>query len=237
MHDSTNTSASNSSQHRVLDKDLAATRVKICGTTSVEDALLAQKAGADFLGVIVEHAPSPRSVSLEQARAVFAATSLQNIAVTVNKTLDELLQFHDELQPFALQLHGDESEELARALSARNVRFWAACSGESEAVRRRALQMTEAGAEAVVLDARVVQNGATIYGGTGLRSDWVLARELVESGLRVALAGGLTPQNVAEAIQTVKPWAVDVISGIEARKGVKDAHRVLDFVRNARGDV
>ena len=205
--------------------------VKICGTTSVEDAQLAQRANADFLGVIIEHAPSPRNVNLEQARTIFTATSLRCVAVTVNKNLDELLQLHDELQPYALQLHGDETPELARALSTRNIRFWAACSGDTQDVKQRAISMSDAGAEAVLLDARASHDSGVIYGGTGLRSDWSLARELVESGLRVVLAGGLSPENVAEAIETVRPWAVDVVSGVEVRKGAKDAHRVLDFVR------
>ena len=208
--------------------------VKICGTTSVADAQLAQDSGADFLGVIVEHALSPRSVNLQTAREIFAATNLQTVAVTVNKNLDELLRLHDELQPDVLQLHGDESVEIARALSTRSVRFWAACSGETAVAKTRALQMSDAGAGAVLLDARTQHDGVTVYGGTGLRSDWQLARELVESGLRVVLAGGLTPENVREAIQTVHPWAVDVVSGVEAQKGVKDAQRVLDFARNAQ---
>ena len=207
--------------------------VKICGTTSIADAQIAQNANADFLGVIVEHAPSPRSVNRATARAIFAATNLQTVAVTVNKTLEELLQLHGELQPAVLQLHGDESVEIARALSTRSVRFWAACSGETDVAKMRALQMSDAGAEAVLLDARTQHDGVVTYGGTGLRSDWQLARELVERGLRVVLAGGLTPENVREAIQTVRPWTVDVLSGVELRKGVKDKHRVLDFVRNA----
>lgn len=214
------------SAHRVL--------VKICGTTSVADALLAQKSGADFLGVIVEHAPSPRSVNREVARTIFQSTKLQRVAVVVNKTLDELLQLHDELRPAFLQLHGDETVELARVLSTRNVRFWAACSGETEVAKTRALQMSDAGAEAVLLDARAQHDDAIVYGGTGLRSDWQLARELVALGLRVVLAGGLSPANVGEAIEVVRPWMVDVVSGVEARKGAKDAHRVLEFAINAR---
>lgn len=216
---------SSANQDRVL--------VKICGTTSIGDALLAQNANADFLGVIVEHAPSPRNVNREIAREIFAATTFQSVAVVVNKTLDELLQLHAELQPDVLQLHGDESVEIARALSTRSVRFWAACSGETEAAKTRAIQMSDAGAEAVLLDARAQHDGAVVYGGTGLRSDWKLARELVESGLRVVLAGGLAPENVREAIEIVRPWAVDVVSGVESQKGAKSADRVLDFVRNA----
>jgi len=222
----------NASDNRVLDIPL----VKICGTTSVEDAELSASAGADFLGVIVEHQKSPRHVDLEAARDIFAATELPVVAVTVNKSLEELLKIYDTLQPFALQLHGGESPELARQLAERNILVWAACSGEREISRHRALQMTEAGAQAVLLDARTTNGSETVYGGTGQRSDWELARELRESGLRVILSGGLSPDNVQEAIVIVRPWMVDVVSGVEAQKGVKDAVKVREFVQRSRSN-
>ena len=216
--------------NRVLDNVL----VKICGTTSVEDAELAASSSADFLGVIVEHSPSPRSVSLEKAREVSSNCKLPVVAVTVNKSLDELLHINEILRPFALQLHGDENPELARQLVNCGIVIWAACSGEREIARRRALEMTEAGAQAVLLDARTTNSSETVYGGTGHTSDWELAHELRQSGLRVILAGGLSPDNVQQAIRFVRPWMVDVISGVEARKGVKDAVKVREFVRRAQ---
>jgi len=216
--------------NRVLDNVL----VKICGTTSSEDAQLAMDAGANFLGVIIEHSPSPRSVSLKTAREVSSNCKLPVVAVTVNKSLDELLHINEMLRPFALQLHGDENPELARQLVNCGLVVWAACSGEREIAHRRALQMTAAGAQAVLLDARTTNGGETVYGGTGHTSDWELARELRQSGLRVILAGGLSPDNVQQAIETVRPWMVDVISGVEARKGVKDGEKVREFVHRAR---
>ncbi|HEX8834835.1 MAG TPA: phosphoribosylanthranilate isomerase [Abditibacteriaceae bacterium] len=209
------------------------TLVKICGTTTLADALLARDAVADYLGAIVEYPPSPRHISVEDAREIFRL-ELPVVAVTVNQTLDTLLRIARELQPAALQLHGDESPELVRALKAEGLTVWAACSGEPEAVRKRALVMTAAGADAVLLDARAVSNGEIIYGGTGHRADWNLARELVEEGLRVILAGGLNPESVADAIDFVRPWMVDVASGVEARKGVKDAAKVTQFIKNVR---
>ena len=131
------------SDNRVLERPL----VKICGTTSIEDAQMALEAGADFLGVIVEHPASPRHLSRENAAPIFRANLLPTIAVTVNKTLDELLFINAQLRPYALQLHGDETAELVRKLVQRDITVWAACSGEREIVRQRALQMTEAGAD------------------------------------------------------------------------------------------
>ena len=209
-------------------------QIKICGTTSIEDALLAQEAGADYLGIIVEHAPSPRNVSLAQAQAIANAVSIPVVAVTVNKSLDELLQLHKVLCPHAIQLHGDETPELARELIANGVRVWAAISGERGEVLSRAEGMRAAGVETLVIDARLTTASGVIYGGSGHRSDWGAARILVQDGARIALAGGLSPENVREAIATVQPHIVDVISGIEARKGVKDRDKVLSFVRATR---
>jgi phosphoribosylanthranilate isomerase len=208
--------------------------VKICGTTSVADAQLAASAGADYLGIIVEHAPSPRSVFLQTAREIAAATHLPAVAVTVNQRLCELLSLADALQPTVLQLHGDESVQLVRDLKRHDLTVWVACSGNAEETKRRALAMTDAGADAVLIDARITTPDGVIYGGTGHKADWNCARELVEYKLRVILAGGLAPDNVAEAIQYVQPWMVDVISGIEARKGVKDAAKVQRFVEAAK---
>jgi phosphoribosylanthranilate isomerase len=154
--------------------------------------------------------------------------------VTVNQRLCELLSLADALQPTVLQLHGDESVQLVRDLKRHDLTVWVACSGSAEETKRRALAMTDAGADAVLIDARITTPDGVIYGGTGHKADWNCARELVEYKLRVILAGGLDPDNVPEAIQYVQPWMVDVISGIEARKGVKDAAKVQRFVEAAK---
>jgi phosphoribosylanthranilate isomerase len=209
--------------------------VKICGNTSVADAQMAARAGADYLGVIVEHQPSPRSTSLERAREIRAATACPIVAVTVNLTLDRLLHIADVLQPAALQLHGDERAEMVRQLKSHGLTVWAACAGEAQALRRRALEMTEAGASAILMDARATgESGGIVYGGTGHLGDWQTARALMEDGLHVILAGGLNPTNVAEAIDAVQPWMVDVVSGVEASKGIKDPLKVRRFIESAR---
>lgn len=208
--------------------------VKICGTTSAHDAELTALAGADYLGIIVEHPPSPRCVSLDDAICIRDAVDTPVVAVTVNLPLERLLHIHDVLRPYALQLHGDESPALVRELKARGVTVWAVVAGDASIVRQRAAELWEAGADAILVDARITSASGTIYGGTGHTSDWQVARELVESDMRVVLAGGLNPENVADAIQTVQPWIVDVISGVEANKGVKDAHKVEQFILAAQ---
>lgn len=211
--------------------------VKICGTTSVVDARLAQDAGADFLGVILNHPASPRHISISTAQEIANSIALSLVTISVNQTLSELLEIADQLNPRALQLHGDESPALVSQLAARGFEVWKAISGDSSALLEKARQFTDAGARAILVDAREVNSDGIVYGGTGQLADWNGARALVDAGFRVILAGGLSPQNVARATQIVRPWGVDVISGVEARKGVKDALKVRQFVSLARSKV
>jgi phosphoribosylanthranilate isomerase len=205
--------------------------IKICVNTSEADLHLAAEAGADFAGMIVNFPPSPRHVPLEKARHMKSPLPL--VVVTVNLSLDELLKIHAQLNPYAMQLHGDESAELIRELTRKNVRVWKAVSGED--AWEMAQSAIAAGAEAVLVDSRAQSHNQTIYGGTGLRSDWKLAKELVAQGCKVILAGGLNPENVLQASREVQPWLLDVASGVEQRPGVKDAEKVKAFVQRIRG--
>lgn len=205
------------------------TLLKICGTTSPDDARLSQEAGADFLGVILNHPASPRHVSLQIAREIARNAAVPIVALSVNQELETLLAIADELRPHALQLHGDEAPALVEQLAARGFRVWKAVSGDRKAVSESAQAFRDAGAEAILVDARESSPSGIVYGGTGQLADWDAARALVASGFRVILAGGLSPSNVARAIEAVQPWAVDVVSGVEARKGTKDAFKLRQF--------
>lgn len=205
-------------------------QVKICGTTTPYDARLAAEAGADFYGVMLHHPPSPRCISREMAREVAASTSLPLVALSVNQPLELLLEIVADLRPHALQLHGDEPPELVEALVAQGQRVWKAIAGDAFALRAAARTYQAAGAEAILVDARETSPTGIVYGGTGHVADWNAARQLVDEGFRVILAGGLSPMNVERAIGLVRPWGVDVVSGVEATKGVKDAQKVRDFV-------
>jgi phosphoribosylanthranilate isomerase len=217
---------------------MSRTLVKICGTTSRGDALLAQEAGADFIGVVLDHPPSPRHVALADATQVLGEVQLALVALSVNQPLEWHEQARQVLAPLAprliSQLHGDESPDLIRQLKERDFEVWTAVGEPGEAGLRRAHAMLVAGADAILVDARAVSASGVVYGGTGHRSDWNLAARLVEEGARVVLAGGLNPSNVSEAVQAVRPWAVDCISGVEERRGKKDAVKVRAFVETAR---
>lgn len=206
---------------------------------------MAQEAGADYLGVVVEFPRSPRSLPVMGARSVFSTSAIRPVAVTVNLTVDQLGSIAENLSPTALQLHGDESPEQVRELRGRVAcQIWKTLhlspeSGEThceaDALRNlleQADQYIEAGVDYLVLDALVKSGNKVSYGGTGCKVDWDLARRF--AGERpVILAGGLTPDNVREAVRSVRPFAVDVSSGVESSPGIKDHDMIRRFISEA----
>lgn len=195
--------------------------VKICGVTSEEDALLAVAMGADAVGFVF--APSPRQIAVDHARDV--ARRLPAEVLTVGVFRDEAPQRVVDLVHRAglraAQLHGQESPEDTAWIRQRVgfvIKAFPAGSAALDGARRY-------GADIVLIDSHAP--------GSGEVFDWSLA-EGAPVGRRFVLAGGLTPANVAEAIDRVRPWGVDVVTGVEASPGHKDPVKVRDFIRNAR---
>ncbi|MEI9954687.1 MAG: phosphoribosylanthranilate isomerase [Pseudomonadota bacterium] len=194
------------------------TFVKICGITSVDDALLAIAAGADALGL--NFVPSSKRV-VDLATAAHIASSVGDlvelVAVVADRSADELEALRRATGIRSLQLHGAETPADLQAVQPGA--FKAVAIGGSEDVTRAA----EYGGERLLLDAKSPKGE---LGGTGTRFDWSLARPLVESR-QVILAGGLYPDNVAEAIRTLKPFGVDVASGVELAQNPRKKHEAL----------
>lgn len=209
--------------------------IKLCGFTDPEQAATAVRAGATHLGVVV-WAGSKRAVSEPEAaeifRAAHAAGDVTCVAVVVDHPEPTALR---DVGADLVQLHGDEPPAVGAALAAMNVPFWRALRVPPSATVESALAAVFAEAtrwphaDAFLLDAHV----PGVAGGTGKRVDLALAAA-VAAKHRVVLAGGLTPDNVAAAIETVRPLGVDVASGIERAPGDKDPARVRDFVAHAR---
>ena len=197
----------------------------------MRDARIALDAGVDFVGALVHHPPSPRNTSIEIARQIREEAPDKFVLLSVNQDESTLVELARTLSPVALQLHGDETPELVASLSKRGFRVWKAIHGDASSLLESAHIFTDAGADAVLVDARENNSSGTVYGGTGKVADWNGARALVQEGFRVVLAGGLTPENVARAVEAVKPWALDCVSGVEESKGVKDAEKVREFMR------
>ncbi len=196
------------------------TRIKICGITREEDARHAARAGADAIGLVF--APSPRRVEIAAAAGIVAALPpfVSSVALFVNPTLDEVRAVVAALHPDLLQFHGEETPEFCRAVGHPYIKA---------ARVRPGLDLVEYAAR--YRDARGLLLDAwspDAHGGTGHRFDWsLIPRDLP---LPVVLAGGLAPGNVADAVRAVRPWAVDVSSGVEAAKGIKDAAKVVAFI-------
>jgi len=210
-------------------------RVKICGITSPEDAALAVQAGADAIGLMF--ASSPRRIDRNAAEQIVSV--LPPFAVAVGVFVDAPAEWVREmatgLSLGAVQLSGDESLEYVAALAPlRVIKAVRVVGPESlEAPSSWARGQRPGNLAAVHLDTAVVGQ----HGGTGKSFDWSLAADLQHSAgavLPMILAGGLRPDNVAEAIRVVRPYAVDVSSGVEAEPGRKDPEKVRRFVAEAR---
>ena len=199
-------------------------RVKICGITNLEDALMAVEAGAHALGFVF--APSPRQVTPEAAAAIIAALPpfVQTVGVFVDGDAARVLS---RCPLDAVQFHGQEPpEELAALAGVRRIK---ACRVATSADLEPLAAYCGA-ADAFLLDAPVPG-----VAGHGQPFPWPLAREARRFGRPIILAGGLTPENVAERVARVRPWMVDVAGGVESAPGRKDPARVAAFVRAARG--
>lgn len=201
------------------------TRVKICGITRNEDALACARAGADAIGLVF-YPPSPRYVSVAQAAAIACVLPpfVTTVGLFVNPAAAEVEAVLRDLRLDVLQFHGDEPEDFCASFGVpylKAVRVKAGVDLVQYALRYR-------DAQGLLLDAYV--EGTP--GGTGQAFDWGLIP--TELPLPVILSGGLEPGNVAEAIKRVRPWAVDVSSGVEAAKGLKDAAKIAAFMEGVR---
>jgi phosphoribosylanthranilate isomerase len=215
--------------------------IKICGNTSLEDALLAAEAGADALGFVF--APSPRRVTAEQVAAIVPRlpVAVEKIGVFVDATLEEIVSTVEACGLTGVQLHFDANPELPAMLHERlgpEVRILCVIHFDTDNAGQCAVQMDEHTRNPHV-DAVLVESRTSVAaGGTGVTFDWAAARKAIfentNARKRLIVAGGLTPANVAEAIVALRPWGVDVASGVEAAPGRKDAAKVREFVRRAR---
>ncbi|MCK9503038.1 MAG: phosphoribosylanthranilate isomerase [Porticoccaceae bacterium] len=200
-------------------------RIKICGITSVADALLAVNGGADAIGLVF-YPPSPRNVAIDTAVAIAAAAGpfVTTVALFVNPEPALVETVLTRVRPHVLQFHGDESpafcEQFGRPyMKAIRVR------GDTSVLDAAAPFRSAAG---ILFDAWSEDR----YGGTGKTFEWDKIKGI--DGFPVILAGGLTPENVAEAIALTTPYAVDASGGVEASPGVKDSAKISRFVAEVR---
>jgi phosphoribosylanthranilate isomerase len=210
--------------------------IKICANTSLGDAMIAAEAGADAVGFVF--APSPRRVTAEQVAAIVPElpAEIEKIGVFVDAALDEVTTTVETAGLTGVQLHSEVTADATAKLRARfgpRLRILRVVHFEAGAPERAAAAAQDVSVDAILVDSRT----ATAVGGTGKAYDWAEARRTIfgkADELKLIVAGGLTPENVAEAIATLHPWGVDVVSGVEAAPGRKDPAKVRAFIANAR---
>jgi phosphoribosylanthranilate isomerase len=215
--------------------------IKICGNTSLGDALAAAEAGADAVGFVF--APSLRRVTAAEVAAItpHLPETVEKIGVFVDATLEEIVSTVQACGLTGLQLHFNADPDLPTRLREllgpevrilRVIHFHAASAAQCVAEIAECSQNPHV--DAVLVDSRTT----VAAGGTGVTYDWVEARKAIFENAtarkRLIAAGGLNPANVAEAIATLRPWGVDAVSGVEAAPGRKDVAKVREFIVRAR---
>jgi phosphoribosylanthranilate isomerase len=215
--------------------------VKICGITNEEDVFKVTEAGADYIGVIVNFPGSPRSLTLERARSIRTIAKLPVVVLISKMDKGQIVRILDELHPYAIQLIGEESPALIQELKTevgcvvwKSFHFPVKDQGEVDldsALEKVSLYV-KAGVDALVLDT-FDRKGRR--GGTGKAFDWGIGKQLVQQiNKRVFLAGGITPDNVKEAFEEVRPYGIDLSSGVESSVGKKDLEKLQSLMNAVR---
>lgn len=201
------------------------TRVKICGITRIQDGLFASEVGADAIGLVF-YPKSPRFVTADQADTIIRKLPpfITNVGLFVNPLPEDVIEITHNVRLDLLQFHGEETPEFCEQFGLPYLKAVRVKPG----VDLVQYALAYSGAKGLLLDAFVEGT----HGGTGQSFDWSLIPKQLP--LPVVLSGGLHAENVMAAIQHVRPWAVDVSSGVEASKGIKDAARMAAFMKGVR---
>ena len=199
-------------------------KIKICGITNLDDALAAEELGADALGFNF-YKKSPRYIEPQKAAEIIAQLPpfILPVGIFVNEREERIREIKSQVCLQAVQLHGDETPEFCQRFGSRVIKAFQVKDKES------LKHMAHFQVSAYLLDS--YKEG--MRGGTGATFDWHLAVVAKTFG-RVILAGGLTPENVAEAVKLVQPYGVDVAGGVEREKGIKDHAKLRKFITEAR---
>lgn len=203
------------------------TKIKICGIKNVTDALAAMEAGADLIGFNF-YPKSPRYIDVGTCRDIMSVMRryghIMYVGVFVNSSVAEIRATIETCGLSLAQLHGDETPEMLSALDGKAFKAFRGVSADVNGFARSE-------SPTLLVDAAV----KGVYGGSGVTADWSAAAELAKK-YPLLLAGGLTPENVADAVRRVRPWGVDVASGVEASVGKKDTSKMKAFVRAVQSE-
>ncbi len=208
------------------------TKIKICGIKTLKDALAAIEAGADYLGFNF-YPKSVRFIEKETCAKITYVLKREHphiklVGVFVNSPVDDVKNILETCHLDLAQLHGDETPEILKSFSGKAFKAirLSASTAVDESVFPFLKSVPESASPALLIDAAV----KGVYGGSGVTADWSAAAELAKK-YPLLLAGGLTPENVADAVRQVKPWGVDTASGVESAPGEKDFAKMSAFVK------
>jgi len=208
----------------VIEKFQPRIKVKICGTTSLKDAFLAVESGADAIGFIF-YKMSPRNISQKEAKEIILQLPpfIETVGVFVNETSDKINRIAEQCKLNSIQLHGEESPALCRRVKRKVIKAFRVKNADS------LKSIASYDVSGFLLDS--YNDGSK--GGSGQVFDWNLALRVKKQG-PVILAGGLNPYNIFTAIHRVKPYGVDVCSGVEKSPGIKDHEKIREFIKSVR---
>jgi len=215
------------------------TNIKICGITRNSYANAAAEAEADYIGVIVDIEESPRNVSLKKAEEIIKSSPIPSV-VLLEKDINDTIKTASALKPYAIQLIGEytpiDIQHLKKVLSCKiwkTIRIPSTGTDETAYLSLVKLinKYKKAGTDAIILDTLVAKK----KGGTSQICDWDTAEKLVKAiDIPIFLAGGINPENVCDAVRKVRPYGIDLSSGVEKAPAEKDPEKILELVNNIR---
>lgn len=225
-------------------------KIKICGITNLKDIELVSSSGADYAGVLVNVSASKRSVDIEKAESLCSRARIPVVILLWEPTFKEIEIAYNRLKPYAFQLLSQEKPELVGEIKLKipDVMVWKSLhlpsseQGIAQGIdinigdmRTRINSYMDKGADVILVDT-VYRSGSSVqHGGTGKISNWNTVTELFKNlDVPVFLAGGITPSNVKDAISKVNPYGIDVASGVEREKGIKDPEKVRELIKIVR---
>jgi len=208
--------------------------LKLCGVTNTEDARLVSASGADYCGVLVNIRFSERSLSLAEAKNVGQAATIPIVILLCDPDMSLAEEVAREIQPYALQLLCRESPDFVKTLKKRvSCRIWKTVHCGTVAGQASPEAYVEAGADALLVDSADASDGTLRLGGTGKVGDWSAVIDLIQRiPIPVFLAGGISPENVEAALLQVRPFGIDLCSGVEAYRGKKDPEKIRALVEH-----
>ncbi|MCK5594931.1 phosphoribosylanthranilate isomerase [bacterium] len=228
----------------------ATPKIKICGITNLKDIELVSSSGADYAGILVNVSASKRSVDMKKAKNLCSKARIPVVILLWQPTFEEVEIVYNKLKPYAFQLLSQESPELVCEIKSKipDVVVWKSIHLPSSEqgiaqdvdinigdMRTRINTYVNSGADVILVDTVYKSGNSVQHGGTGKISDWNTVAKLTENlDASVFLAGGIKPSNVRDAINQVNPYGIDVASGVEKEKGIKDPEKVMELIKITR---